>query len=126
MLFSQTQKPVSYFYQLSFDYIRESIFGGCGGVPVGAGCTARKIVDIIMPKAVINAPIVSPSRLNSSLNLSKRGLVSSFIISFIRHIFVTPSSLNFKLIVYLYFFLQFLFFGVVYGILQFSNSLFLS
>ena len=51
---------------------------GCEGVPVGAGCTARKIVDIIMPKDAINVPIVRPSRLNSSLNLSKRGLVSSF------------------------------------------------
>ena len=26
MLFSQTQKPVSYFYQLSFDSVLESIF----------------------------------------------------------------------------------------------------
>jgi len=58
---------------------------GCfGGAAVGAGCRATKIVNIIIPKAVINAPIVSPSRVNSSINLSKKSLVTSFIISFIR------------------------------------------
>ena len=85
MLFSQTQKQLAIFTNCRLTLSLKVFLSGCfGGVAVGVDCTARKIVDIIIPKAVINAPIVRPSHLNSSLNLSKRGLVSSFIISFIR------------------------------------------
>ena len=48
------------------------------------GIMARIIVEIVMPKAVISAPIVKPSRPNNSFNLSLNGLVSSFMVVFIR------------------------------------------
>jgi len=48
----------------------------CVGVSVVVvGITARKTVDIIIPTEVIEAAIVSPSRLNNFRNLSERWLV---------------------------------------------------
>ena len=52
-------------------------------VVVVVSITARKTVDIIIPTAVIKAPIVSPSRLDNSRNFSEKSLVLSFIIVFI-------------------------------------------
>lgn len=64
-------------------------------LPLGGveGVKARIIVEIVIPIAVIRAPIVKPSRLNNSFNLSLNGRVSSLMIVFIRFNWLSTTSL---------------------------------